>query len=139
MKNNHILCKLFCIIIFCTFFLTACVYDRGVILLNKEPITKNNALTGEKVFSTNQNIYYLFIAPNKMKNEFIRVQVFKIIESASWGGADIVRTKDYRLMKDERYYHADNLIFYERGRYVIQIFSTKDFQHPLAVAQFYIR
>ena len=74
-----------------------------------------------------------------MKNKFIRVQIFKMIESAPWGGNEIVRTKDFRLMKDERYYHTDCFTLYETGRYVMQVFSIDDLQHPLAVDFFYLR
>ena len=36
-----------------------------------------------------------------MKNKFIRVQIFKMTDKAPWGGNEVVRTKDFRLMKDE--------------------------------------
>ena len=88
------------LILFCS-----CVYDRGIILFNTQPITRENALSDEKIFEEGQKIYYLFIAPKKMQNKYIRVQIFKMTDLAPLGGAEIVRTKDFRLMKDERYYH----------------------------------
>lgn len=130
--------KLLLILLFPVFILCGCVYERGIILFNVQPITRENALHDQKNFSEGQKIYYLFIAPKKMKNEFIRVQVFKMFDKAPWGGNDVVRTKDYRLMLNERYYHADYFTFYESGRYVMQVFSHDDFQHPLAVNDFYI-
>ena len=110
-----------------------------MILFNAEPVTKENALQDQKVFNEGQRVYYLFIAPQKMKNEFIRVQVFKMTEDAPWGGNEVVRTKDYRLMKDERYYQTNYFTLYEKGRYVMQVFSHSDFQHPLALNDFYIK
>ena len=118
--------------------LCGCVYERGLILFNTQPITKENALHDQKNFYTGQRIYYLFIAPKKMQDDFIRVQVFKMTDNAPWGGNDVVRTKDYRLMLDERYYHTNYFTLYEAGRYVMQIFSHQDFQHPLAINDFYV-
>lgn len=127
----------------CTFllviFLAACAYDRGLILFNSVPITENNALHDQKVFNTDSRIYYLFIAPKKMENDFIRIQVFKMTDKYLVGGEDVVRTKDYRLMKDERYYHTDYFVLHESGRYVMQVFSHDDFKNPIGVSEFYVR
>lgn len=131
--------KLFLIFLFSSVLLSACVYDRGIILFNTQPVTKENALSDAKVFSVGQRVYYLFIAPKRMENKFIRVQVFKMVENAPWGGNEVVRTKDYRLMKDERYYHSDYFTFHESGRYVMQVFSMDDLQHPLSIGDFYVR
>lgn len=121
------------------FAVAGCTGDNnGIILFNSVPITQNNALHDKKTFLEGSRVYYLFIAPQKMNNEFIRVQVFKMTDKAPWGGNDVVRTKDYRLMKDEKYYHTNYFTFYERGRYVMQVFSHSDFQHPLAVNDFYV-
>ena len=130
--------KLFLILLFFSVLFSACVYDRGIILFNTQPVTKENALSDAKVFSVGQRVYYLFIAPKRMENKFIRVQVFKMVENAPWGGNEVVRTKDYRLMKDERYYHSDYFTFHESGRYVMQVFSIDDLQHPLSIGDFYV-
>ena len=131
--------KLLIVFVFCLIGLTACTYERGLILFNVQPITRENALQDQKVFNEGQRVYYLFIAPKKMKNEFIRVQIFKMTDKAPWGGNEVVRTKDVRLMKDERYYHTDYFTFYETGRYVMQVFSIDDLQHPLSIGDFYVR
>lgn len=119
--------------------LSAEAYKKGILLFNTQPITKENALSDEMVFSPGQRVYYLFIAPKKMKNKFIRVQIFKMTDKAPWGGNEVLRTKDFRLMKDERYYHTDYFTLHEKGRYVMQVFSIDDFQHPLAVDFFYVK
>lgn len=121
------------------FLFTGCVYDRGIILFNTQPITKENATDDQKVFKAGSRVYYLFIAPNRMKNDYIRVQIFKMTEDSPWGGIDVVRTKDFRLMKDQRYYHTDYFTLYESGRYVMQVFSIDDLQHPLSIGDFYVR
>ena len=131
--------KLILLFLCSVFFLCACKHDRGIILFNTQPINKDNVLTDAKVFQSGQRVYYLFIAPSKMNNKYIRVQVFKMTDKAPWGGNEVVRTKDFRLMKDERYYHTDYFTFYESGRYVMQVFSTQDFVHPLSIGDFYVQ
>lgn len=131
--------KFILILVILMFSVCACVYERGLILFNKEPITRENMLKDSKTFEEGTRIYYLFIAPKKMNNEFIRVQIFKMTDKAPWGGNEVVRTKDFRLMKNERYYHSDYFTLYEKGRYVMQVFSHEDFQHPLALNDFYVQ
>lgn len=128
-----------CFVIF-SLFLSGCgVWDRGVILFNTQPITKENVMNDARYFTSGQRVYYLFIAPKRMNNKYIRVQVFKMNDKDSWGGAEPVRTKDYRLMKDERYYHTDYFTIYQSGRYGMQVFSTDDLQHPLSVGEFFVK
>lgn len=123
----------------CVFLLCGCKYDRGIILFNTQPITRENALHDSKVFEAGQRVYYLFIAPKRMNNSYIRVQVSKMTDKAPWGGYEVRRTKDVRLMKDERYYHTDYFTLYESGRYLMQVFSSDDFQHPLSIGDFYVK
>ena len=131
--------KIFAIFILCIFLFCGCKYDRGIILFNTQPITRENALHDSKVFASGQRVYYLFIAPKRMENKYIRVQIFKMTDKAPWGGNEVVRTKDFRLMKDQRYYHSDYFTLYEKGRYVMQVFSTEDYQHPLSIGDFYVK
>lgn len=133
------LVKLFVIFFSTVLLLTACKYDRGIILFNTQPINRENALTDEKVFTVGQRVYYLFIAPKKMDNKYIRVQIFKMIENAPWGGNELVRRKDFRLMKDERYFHTDYFVLHSAGRYVMQVFSMDDLMNPLSIGDFYVR
>ena len=99
-------------------FLCSCDEEhKGIILFNSVPINHNNALHSKKVFTEGSKIYYLFIAPQKMSNDYIRIQVFKLSDKFTNGGEDVVRTKDYRLMKDERYYHTDYFVLHQKGRY----------------------
>ena len=135
MKKNLFIIALILILAFSCGFKS----KKGIILFNKQPINEKNVLANSKHFSLGERVYYLFLAPQKMKSDYIRVQVFKMTDKASFGGAEVVRTKDFRLMKDERYYHSDYFVFYEKGRYVMQVFSINDFQRPLSIGDFYIR
>lgn len=114
-------------------------HNKGIILFNKQPITQENALHNSKHFERGSRVYYLFIAPKRMKNNYIRVQVSKMTDKAGWGGYEVLRTKDYRLMRDQRYYHTDYFTLHEKGRYIMQVFSTDDFQHPLSIGDFYVK
>ena len=131
--------KIVLFFILCILFCSAFKFNRGIILFNKQPITESTVLNNSKVFRIGEKVYYLFIAPQRMKNEYIRVQIFKMTDKAPWGGNEVRRTKDYRLMKDERYYHTDYFVLHEKGRYVMQVFSTEDFQHPLSIGDFYVK
>lgn len=131
--------KIICFLFFCMIFFSAHKFQRGIILFNKQPINEKNVLTDSKIFQSGEKIYYLFIAPKRMSNKYIRVQIFKMTDKAPWGGYEVVRTKDFRLMKDERYYHSDYFVLHENGRYVMQVFSMNDLQHPLSLNDFYIK
>lgn len=131
--------KFLLFLIICMLYCTGFKFNRGIILFNKQPITEQTALNNSKVFDVGERVYYLFIAPKRMKNEYIRVQIFKMTDKAPWGGNEVRRTKDFRLMKDERYYHSDYFVLHEKGRYVMQVFSTEDYQHPLSIGDFYIK
>ena len=120
-------------------FLCGCTKDKGIILFNSVPITENNALHDQKVFQPGSKVYFLFVAPKKMQNDFIRVQVFTITDKASLGGEDMLRTKDFRLMRDERYYYTDYFTLWDKGRYVMQVFSHDDLKNPLAINYFFIQ
>ena len=131
--------KLFLVLCLSLLIFSGCKYDRGIILFNSQPITKENVLHDSKNFSIGQRVYYLFIAPKRMDNEYIRVQIFKMTDKAPWGGNEVRRTKDFRLMKDERFYHSDYFVLHEKGRYVMQVFSMDDLQHPLSIGDFYVK
>ena len=120
------------------FLLTGCNMEKGIILFNKEPISRQNLVNDAKTFKIGQKVYYIFISQKKIDSEFIRVQIFKMTDLAPWGGNDVLRTKDVRLMKNEGYYHTDYFIFHEKGRYVMQVFSHNDFTRPLAVNDFFV-
>ena len=131
--------KFFLGLILVVFLFTGCKHDKGIILFNSQPITKENILSNSKVFPVGKKIYYLFIAPQRMDNEYIRVQVSKMTDKAPWGGYEVRRTKDFRLMKDEKYYHTDYFIFHETGRYLMQVFSMEDLVRPLSIGDFYVK
>lgn len=131
--------KLLALVCIPVLLLSGFKHDKGIILFNSQPVTEKNVLANAKHFSVGQRVYYLFIAPKRMNNKYIRVQISKMTDKAPWGGYEVRRTKDFRLMKDERYYHSDYFVLHEKGRYIMQVFSIEDFQHPLSVGDFYVK
>lgn len=112
--------------------------DKPGILFNKEPISKDNVMNASRDFEVNKPIYYLFYTPDKIETEFIRVQVFKAGDNVGRGGYEIIWTNEYRIMKQNRYYYYNHFVLHSPGRYVMQIFSTDDYMHPLAWNFFYV-
>ena len=133
--------KLFIVLgLICTaFIVSGFMKIKSLILFNTQPITRANLLSDSKNFVSGNRIYYIFMTEKEMKNKYIRVQIFKMTDKAPWGGNEVVRTKDYRLMKDEKYYHTDYFTLYEKGRYVMQVFSMDNLQKPLALNDFYVK
>ena len=121
------------------FLLCSCAYDRGTILFYSQPVKKETIQNDEKHFRIGEKIYYLFLAPKRMENDYIRVQIFKMTDKAHKGSYEIVRRKDFRLMKDQRYYHSDYFVLHEKGRYVMQVFSMDNLQYPLSLNDFYVK
>ena len=104
----------FCLIMF---GLTGCTYEKGLILFNNQPINKQNILHDQKVFNSGGNgakIYYIFLAPKKMNNDFIRVQIFKMTDKAALGGYDVVRTKDFRASDAKALYETEYQNLFEK-------------------------
>ena len=131
--------KVLLLFILSIFLLSGCVSERGFILFNTQPFTRENIESHRKTFELGSRVYYLFVAPERLKDKYIRVQVFKITDKAAGGGAEVLRTKDFRLMKDQKYYHSDYFILYEKGRYILQVFAMSDLQRPLALNDFFVK
>ncbi len=129
-------------LIFCIFliFCTGCEQkDKPNIIFNSDPITMDTIMYPKKVFAEGQRIYYLFFTPEKLKSEFIRVQVFKAGDTINRGGYTIYWTNDYRVMQQNMYYYYNNFTIHQKGRYVMQIFSIDNLGKPLAYNEFFIR
>ncbi|MCD8377391.1 MAG: hypothetical protein LUB59_01235 [Candidatus Gastranaerophilales bacterium] len=113
--------------------------EKPGILFSKEPITIHNVMNASRNFEVGQKIYYLFYTPDKIKSEFIRVQVFKAGDNVPRGGYSIVWTGDYRIMKQNMYYYYNNFVLHSAGRYVMQVFDVDNLGQPLAWNFFYVK
>ena len=137
-KSKLITCCLIFGFLFLCLTLCGCEKKEVGILFNKEPITKHNVMNASRSFEAGKRIYYLFYTSKKINKEFIRVQVFKACDKTHVGGYVIVRTNDYRIMKDNDYYYTNYFVLYEPGRYAMQIFSLDDLAKPMAWDYFYV-
>ena len=125
--------KILLVILCLSFCLCACSEkEEAGILFNHEPITKDNLLHATRTLEAGKRIYYLFYTPEKIKAEFIRIQVFKVGDNVPVGGYSIVFTQDKRVMKQNMYYYYDNFTLYQPGKYVMQVFDVNDITKPIA-------
>ncbi len=119
--------------------LSGCVKQQAFICFNNRPITEETVLNPVSEFNSGEKIYYLFFSKKPLENDYIRIQVFKQGDSIQRGGYEMVRVKDYRLMKDEFFYQTDYFILYEPGRYIMQIYNPQNLNIPLASGEFRIK
>ena len=113
--------------------------QQAFVYFNNLPFTAETTLKPVYEFKKDSKIYYLFFSKKKLSNEYIRVQLFKIGDSIPQGGASMMRVKDYRLMKDEKFYHTNYFVLHESGRYVVQIYDPQNPNVPLARGEFKVR
>lgn len=130
--------KILLVLIFCIFCLNGCSDEEAGIFFNNEPINENNILHSKRSFDAGKRIYYLFYSPEKIKSEFIRIQVFKADDKVAVGGYKIIFTQDKRVMKQNMYYYDGNIVLHSAGKYVMQIFDVMDITKPLAWNFFYV-
>ena len=113
--------------------------QQAFVYFNNYPFTKETTLKPVYEFKQGEKVYYLFFSKKKLDNDYIRVQLFKIGNSIPQGAASILRVKDYRLMKDEKYYHTNYFVLHESGRYIVQIYDPQNLKIPLARGEFKVK
>ncbi len=127
------------ILVISIIFLSGCVKQQAFVCFNNRPITEDTVLSPVSEFNQGEKIYYLFFSKKALTNDYIRIQVFKQGDSIQRGGYEMVRVKDYRLMKDEVYYQTDYFILHESGRYIMQIYNPQNLNIPLASGEFRVK
>lgn len=115
------------------------IKQKAFVYFNNKPFTAETVLKPVCEFDKGTKIYYLFFSKKRLKNDYIRVQLFKINDKVARGGAEMLRVKEYRLMKDEVYYQTDYFVLHQSGRFVVQIFDPENVNLPLAVGEFKVR
>lgn len=113
--------------------------QKAFVYFNNLPFTEETTLKPVYEFKRGAKIYYLFFSKKKLTNEYIRVQLFKIGDNIPQGGAGMMRVKDYRLMKDEKFYHTNYFVLHEAGRYIVQIYDPQNLNIPLARGEFKVK
>lgn len=125
------------ILLFCMFF-AGCKKNDPIILFNKQPITAETLLQNSMEFDLNRRIYYIFITQKPIKSDYIRVQIVKKDEKTGIGGLKIIYANDFKVYQDQIYYYTNYIVLHETGHYYMQIFSTDNFEKPLARSDFYV-
>lgn len=113
--------------------------QKAFVYFNNKPFTAETTLKPVYEFDQGAKIYYLFFSKKKLENDYIRVQLFKINDKLPRAGAEMMRTKEYRLMKDELYYQTDYFVLHQSGRYIVQIYDPENLNIPLANGEFKVR
>ena len=120
-------------------FLSGCIKQQAFVCFNNRPITKDTVLNQVSEFKQGEKIYYLFFSKKPLENDYVRIQIFKQGDSIQRGGYEMVRVKDYRLMKDEVYYQTDYFVLHDSGRYIMQVYNPQNLNIPLANGEFRVK
>ncbi len=127
------------IVLFSSVFCSACVKQQAFVAFNNRPVTKETVMYPVSEFRAGEKIYYLFFSKKPLENDYIRVQVFKKDDTISRGGYEMVRVKEYRLMKDEVYYQTDYFVLHLPGHYILQVYNPQNLNLPLANGEFVVK
>ena len=129
------------VLFFLLVLLTTCgfIKQNAFVYFFKQPVTIETTLAPSAEFEVGKRVYYLFFSKKKLENDYIRVQLFKISDKVPQGGAEMLRVKEYRLMKDEVFYQTDYFVLHQPGRYVVQIFDPENLKVPLARGEFRVK
>ena len=131
--------KLVVILIIVLFTTCGFIKQKAFVYFFKQPVTVETTLAPSAEFEIGKRVYYLFFSKKKLENDYIRVQLFKINDKIPQGGAEMLRVKEYRLMKDEAYYQTDYFVLHQAGRYVVQIYDPENLKVPLARGEFRVK
>ena len=129
----------FVLSVFIILFCCGCVKQKAFVCFNDRPITEETVLHPVSEFQTGSKIYYLFFSKKPLENNYIRVQLFKTGDNISRGGYEMVRVKEYRLMKDEVYYQTDYFVIHQPVSYILQVYNPEKLNLPLANGEFVVK
>jgi len=119
--------------------MSGCDKERSVILFSSGAITPEN-FSVEKcrnTFQVGQRIDFILYHPKPLTNSIIRLQVLKLESNGFASGYSIAYARDIEI--DTRMnYATDSFYLYKEGDYVLRIFSTDNFETPVAEGMFTI-
>lgn len=115
------------------------IKQKGFVYFSNRPFTPETVLKPVFEFNQGDKIYYLFFSKKRLNNDYIRVQLFKINDKLPRAGAEMLRVKEYRLMKDEVYYQTDYFVLHQSGRFIIQVYDAENPNIPLANGEFRVK
>lgn len=127
----------FIILFFLIVCLSGCKVEHPVIVLNSNPITKNNIYDIEQTFGRNKRVYYAVLSPKGFKDSVIRVQIIKKDEKTQHWGYSIYDSQEKNIDTNKKFY-LDYFITREKGYYIIQIFELRNLSKPIARNDFWV-
>lgn len=120
-------------------FTSACDRVKPSILFNNAPITAENATRLTNVFSPGMRIYYLVIIPKPIKSRYAYIQIIKKEGANERLGYKMYYGNTVRLKDEQMYYYDDYIVIYEKGTYVMKIYSKDNPTKVLTMAQFWVQ
>lgn len=141
MINKLLFRKLLCVFIICVIgvCLTACDNKlKGIIIFNRNPITKDNVLDNANEFPVGKKFYYIFMTEKPVESEIIRVRIYKRAGTPVSMPITLVYSNDFKLQKEQVYYYNDYMVFYQPGEYFMAIYERDDMRKPMARNSFKI-
>ena len=121
------------------FFTSACNDIKPAILFNTNPISAQNALNSTNTFECGRTIYYLVIIPKPIKSRYAYIQIIKKGDEHERLGHQLFYGNTVRLKDEQMYYYNDYIVIYEKGAYVMQVYSKDNPTKVLTSAQFWVR
>ncbi len=120
-------------------FTSACDRVKPSILFNNAPITAENATRLTNVFSPGMRIYYLVIIPKPIQSRYAYIQIIKKEGANERLGYKMYYGNTVRLKDEQMYYYDDYIVIYEKGTYVMKIYSKDNPTKVLTMAQFWVQ
>lgn len=135
MKKSLLILMVFCLMI----FTSACNGIKPSILFNTAPISTQNALNSSNTFECGRKIYYLVIIPKPIKSRYAYIQIVKKGDEHERLGHQLFYGNTVRLKDEQMYYYDDYIVIYEKGAYVMQVYSKDNPTKVLTSAPFWVK
>jgi hypothetical protein len=133
-KSCYILIIILC---FCTILFTGCDKDKSFILFTSGEITPENFSMDrcKKAFKIGERIDFLLYNPKPLKHNVIRLQVLKVNFVEPSFNYSIAYGRDINIDISLNY-ATDHFYLYDRGYYMLRIYSPEDYDMPVAESGF---
>lgn len=123
--------------VFFSFIFGLFVHKDVTVAFSARPITTETIKEAGKSFPKGEKIYYYIASKKKIKDEYIRVQIFKKDDKSEFWGYNIEMTMDEYIGKGKRYY-TDYFVMQNKGYYIMQVFTFKDLDKPIVREDFWV-
>lgn len=126
------------LIIFSCIFISGCDSKKATLLFNSDKITKKTVYNVQSVFSVGQTINYVLLMPKGFKKDYLRMQVMKVPDNVSFGGANLYMANNVFVDTSKNFY-IDKFIIRQEGNYVVRFFYANDLVNPIVESNLWVR